>query len=157
MRGGTWSLAIAAGVWLAAAPAVQALVIGGGGGSRADCLLALDAPINDTIGKPKKVRCADGDPSCDADGIVNGECLFRIGVCANSTFDPNRCTLAGVDSIAVDHALDNGDPKFDPDFQALQTRIDSQIETPTSVADRCTAPASIGVPLQGPFPGDVCK
>src|SRR5262249_20194380 len=142
MRGGTWSLAIAAGVWLATAPAVQALVIGGGGSSETDCLLALDAPVNDPPGKPKEGRCAGGDHSCDADGIVNGECLFRIGVCANSTFDATRCTLAGVDSIDVDHAHDNGDPKFDPDFQALQTRIDSQIETPTSVADRCTAPAS---------------
>jgi hypothetical protein len=157
MRGGAWSLAVAAGVLLAAAPAARALVIGGGGSSRTDCLLALDAPVNDPPTKPKKVRCTDGDPNCDADGVVNGECVFQVGVCANSTFDPAHCTLSGVLSIAVDHALDNGDPKFDTDFQALQNRIGSELETPTSTPNRCTTPTNIGVPLAGPFPGDVCK
>jgi hypothetical protein len=158
MRGGAWSLAVAAGVLLAAAPAARALLIGGGGSSKTDCLLALDAPVNDPPTKPKKVRCTDGDSACDADGVVNGECVFQVGVCANSTFDTTHCTLSGVNSITVDHALDNGDPKFDTDFQALQNRIGSQIEPPTSTLDHCTtAPTNIGVPLAGPFPGDVCK
>jgi hypothetical protein len=157
MRGGSRSLAIVAGVLLVTAPVARAIVIGGGGSSRTDCLLALDAPVNDPPTKPKKVRCTDGDPRCDADGVVNGECVFQVGVCANSTFDPTHCTLSGVNSIAVDHALDNGDPKFDTDFQALQNRIGSQIETPTSTANRCTTPTNIGVRLEGPFPGDVCK
>ncbi len=167
MRGGTWSLAIVAGVWLAGAPA-HALVFGGGGSSKTDCLLVFDAPVNDPPTKPKKVRCTDGDPACDADGLVNGVCTFGpavvpgggsfpVGVCANSTFDPLRCTLNGVDSITVEHALDNGDPKFDVDFQALQNRINSQIETPTTSPDRCTTPGTVRVFLQGPFPGDVCK
>jgi hypothetical protein len=157
MRGGARALAIVAGVLLAAAPGAGAIVIGGGGSSKTDCLLALDAPVNDPPTKPKKVRCTDGDPNCDADRVVNGECVFQVGVCANSTFDPAHCTLSGVNSITVDHALDNGDPKFDTDFQALQNRIGSQIETPTSTADRCTTPTNIGVRLEGPFPGDVCK
>src|SRR5215469_7198218 len=156
MRGGAWSLAVAAGVLLATAPAARALVIGGGGSSRTDCLLALDAPVNDPPTKPKKVRCTDGAP-CDADGVVNGVCVFQVGVCVNSTFDPTHCTLSGVSSITVDHALDNGDPKFDTDFQALQNRIGSQIEPPTSTADRCTTPTNISVRIAGPFPGDVCK
>jgi len=105
----------------------------------------------------KKVRCTDGDSSCDADGSVNGVCTFQVGVCANSTFDPMRCTLNGVNSIAVDHALDNGDPKFDVDFQALQSRINGTIEPPATSPDRCITPATIRVFLQGPFPGDVCK
>jgi hypothetical protein len=160
MRGGARSLAIVAGVWLAAAPAARAIVIGGGGSSRTDCLLALDAPVNDPPAKPKKVRCTDGDSNCDADRVVNGECVFQVGVCANSTFDQTHCMLSGVASIAVDHALDNGDPKFDTDFQALQTRISSELEPPVLSADHCTTPTNIGVRLQGPFPGDAgnfCK
>ena len=161
MRGGCWSLAIALGVSLAAAPAAHAVIVGGGGSSKTDCLLVFDAPVNDPPTKPKKVRCTDGgtpdDPNCDADGVVNGECVFRVSVCANSTFDPTHCTLAGVNSITVDHALDNGDPKFDTNFQALRTRIISQIEPPTSSPDRCTTATEIHVPFQGPFPGDVCK
>jgi hypothetical protein len=158
MRGGARSLAIVAGVWLATAPVAGAIVIGGGGSARTDCLLALDAPVNDPPTKPKKIRCTDGDSNCDADGVVNGECVFRVDVCANSTFDP-RCTLSGVLSITVDHALDNGDPKFDTTFQALQGRI-NQLEPPLTAADRCTttqAGGGIRVPLAGPFPGDVCK
>ncbi len=110
MRGGTRSLAIVAGVWLATAVPVrgQTLVtIGGGGSSRTDCLLVLEAPANDPPSKPKKVTCFDGDPSCDHDGIVNGVCEFQVAACANSTFDPDRCTASGVASVTVDHAVDN--------------------------------------------------
>ncbi len=157
MRGGSWTLAAVAGVSLWAAMPAHAVVYGGGGSSRTDCLLVLDGPLNDPPTRPKKIRCTDGDTSCDGDGVVNGVCTFAVAVCANSTFDPLRCTANGVNSITVDHALDNGDPKFDVDFQALQSRIKSQIETPTTSPDRCTTPANIRVFVQGPFPGDVCK
>src|SRR5262245_57048965 len=167
MRGGSRSLATAGGVWLviAAAPA-HAVIFGGGGSSRTDCMLVFDAPVNDPEAKPKKVRCTDGDSSCDCDevdvngdcvGIVNGVCNFKVGVCANSTFDPLRCTPDHVSQITVDHAEDNGDPKFDVDFQALQTRIDTQILEFPDTLDRCTTPTTIRVPVSGPFPGDVCK
>jgi len=157
MRGGTCVLALAAGLSLCAVRPARAVIFGGGGSSKADCLLVFDGPLNDPPTKPKKVRCTDGDSSCDADGSVNGVCTFQVGVCANSTFDPMRCTLNGVNSIAVDHALDNGDPKFDVDFQALQSRINGTIEPPATSPDRCITPATIRVFLQGPFPGDVCK
>jgi hypothetical protein len=164
MRGGTRSLAIVAGVWLATAVPVrgQTLVtIGGGGSSRTDCLLVLEAPANDPPSKPKKVTCFDGDPSCDHDGIVNGVCEFQVAACANSTFDPDRCTASGVASVTVDHAVDNADdPKFDTEFQALQSRIDSRFELPNDAQDLCTAPTLIHVALQGPFPSDggsICK
>jgi hypothetical protein len=129
-------------------------VVGGGGSSRTDCLAVFDAPANIPPTRPKHVRCTDGD-SCDADGTVNGVCEFPIAVCINSDFNP-RCTLRGVDSITVDHALDNGDARFDPDFQALQTRIDSAFELPTEDAD-CALPATLHVPVLGPFAGNVCR
>ena len=135
MRGGPRSLAIVAGVWLATAVSVRGdtlITIGGGGSSRTDCLLVLQAPANDPPDRPKKVTCFDGAPSCDHDGIVNGVCEFQVAACANSTFNPDGCTPTGVASVTIDHAVHNAkDPKFDTEFQALQSRIDSKFELPT--------------------------
>ena len=138
----------------------HATVVGGGGSPSTDCLLVLDADVNSPSSKPKNVNCTDGDPACDLDGTVNGVCEFGVSVCANSTFDP-RCTLNGVTSIVVDHALDNGDPKFDTDFQALQQRITSTIDpstgSPNTDPDTCTLATSFHVAVAGPFVGPVCK
>ncbi len=134
------------------APPSMATVIGGGGGASTDCLVVLDAPVNAPASKPKQVRCVDGDPSCDADGTANGVCQFQVSVCANSTFDA-ACALDGVQSITVEHAADNGDPKFDPDFQALQDRIANQIALPTTTLDDCTTPTLFTVPIKGPLGG----
>jgi hypothetical protein len=131
------------------APALG-IVIGGGGAQSRDCLVALDADVNTPESKPRQVRCTDGDSDCDRDGAVNGTCQFEISVCANSTFD-SECSMVGVQSIIVDHADDNGDPKFDPDFQSLQSAIDDDIDAPTSDVDRCTAAKTFLVPLKGPF------
>jgi hypothetical protein len=147
---------LVAGALLAGSAPSFAAIFGGGGSSKTDCLSVFSTDVNYPPSKPKQIRCADGDVACDKDGIVNGSCSFEVGVCANSTVDP-RCTLNGVESIAVDHALDNGDSKFDTDFQALQTRIASQIDPPATTADDCTTPTTIRVPLQGPLPGGVCK
>ncbi|HEY2387209.1 MAG TPA: hypothetical protein VGK30_09625 [Candidatus Binatia bacterium] len=133
-----------------------ALVVGGGGSKRTDCLVALDAPVNDPPTKPKNIECTDGDSSCDADGVVNGECTFEISLCANSTYDTADCSLAGVQSIAIDHSLDNGDPKFDTEFQAMLNRVGSDINPPTSTPDKCTNPTTIHVSIAGPLNG-VCK
>jgi len=64
------------------------LLIPGGGGSKSDCIteLAVINPNNDPAfgsdGLPSKnQRCVDGDPSCDADGIVNDQCTFQVAVC----------------------------------------------------------------------------
>ena len=98
------------------------IFVGGGGGPASDCLAVFYGIINDSALKPKNIRCTDGDSRCDADGVVNGVCAFPLTVCANSTFNSTKCTLAGVQTMTVDHAADNGDPKFDTDFQALQSR-----------------------------------
>ena len=116
---------------------VPAAVVGGGGSPSTDCLLVFDIDANYPPARPKQIRCADGDP-CDLDGVVNGSCQFGVAVCANSTADA-RCTLDGVQSMKLDHAEDNGDPRFDPEFQALQSRIDNTIDPPSPDPDRCTA------------------
>jgi hypothetical protein len=143
------------GVLLTIATAAHGLVIGGGGAGGSDCLVVFDAEANTPVARPRHVRCADGD-ACDADGVVNGACVFPVAVCANSTFDP-RCTVSGVASITVEHALDNGDPRFDPDFQALQTRIDDAIDPPANDADSCTAATHFRVTIEGPFAGNRCR
>ncbi len=142
---------------VAARPAI-ATEVGGGGSSRVDCLATFQADVNTPITKPRSIRCKDGDPSCDLDGIVNGVCNFKVAVCANSSFNPSACDLHGVRIITVDHAADNGDPKFDTEFQALQTRIDSEIGPyPNSTSDVCTAATNFFVPVQGPLKDNKCK
>jgi hypothetical protein len=141
----------------AAAPA-SALVVGGGGSGRVDCLMTFDAAVNTPLTKPRNIRCADGDPACDMDGVPNGVCNFQVAVCANSSFAPSACTLNGVDHVTVEHSADNGDAKFDPEFQALQTRIDSDIAPyPNNDTDACTTATNFFVAIKGPFGGDKCK
>ncbi len=136
----------------------SAIVVGGGGSSKTDCLTAFDASVNSPAAKPRMIRCADGDPVCDLDGIVNGECNFKVGVCANSTFNPGVCSLQGVDLITVEHSADNGDPKFDPEFQALQTRIDSDIGPfANNDLDSCSTPTNFFVAVKGPLKDNKCK
>jgi hypothetical protein len=139
---------------LATAPS-HALIVGGGGGTATECLTVFDAAANYRPERPQHILCTDGDPTCDADVTVNGVCEFPVAVCANSSFDP-RCEYEGVQSIVVQHALDDGlDRKFDPDFQALQNRIDTQIAPPNTTPDVCTAASTIRVPIRGPL-GAVC-
>src|SRR5437899_741178 len=96
------SLLRPSGCWSAAS--VAADIVGGGGSATTDCLLVFDAAVNSPPTRPHDIRCTDGAP-CDADGTVNGSCQFAVAVCANSTVEP-RCTLNGVGSVTVDHALD---------------------------------------------------
>jgi hypothetical protein len=135
----------------------DAIIIGGGGSGSTDCLGVFAAAANQPTTKPRNIRCTDGDASCDGDGTVNGVCTFKVSFCANSTHDPARCNLAGVDDIVVEHALDDGSEKFDPDFQAFQSRIEGEIEPPTNDLDACTDDldpenqTSIRVFIEGPF------
>jgi hypothetical protein len=145
LRGGI-ALALAL-AWMSRAPA---LVIGGGGSAATDCLLALSVDANYPVSTPKQVRCVDGDPTCDADGTVNGVCDLRIALCANSTVNPS-CSFAGLAAVTVEHALDNGDPRFDPDFQSLQNRVQADFSFPVLSADTCTTVGLIHVPIKGPL------
>lgn len=130
------------------------IIIGGGGGFRSDCLLILQTVPNTPTNSPRHYRCADGAP-CDADGVVNGVCQLPINACSNSTFDP-RCASPGVASSVVDHALDNGEPKFDTEFQALQNVI-GNLDFDTDTPDDCTTVIDFHVPVLGPFAGNACR
>jgi hypothetical protein len=141
---------------LAPARPAGAITVGGGGSPRTDCLAVFEAAANSPARHPRDIRCTDGDPTCDADGVVNGACDFAIAVCANSNFDP-ICTMQGVQSITIDHSSDDGDPKFNPELQALQARIHNEVDPPTSVTGQCTATTSFHVAIRGPFGAGVCK
>lgn len=135
-----------------------AAIVGGGGAASSDCFLVLDTVANTPSSNPKNVRCIDGDATCDHDGIVNGVCEVQVSVCANSTAI-SECSLVGVDTVVVSHADDDGvDPDFDPDLQALQSRIDSQIldDNPNTNLNDCTTPTSIRVPIKGPVGDNKC-
>jgi hypothetical protein len=159
MEGG-WHRSLAAGGAVVAAltlvaPAVGS-VVGGGGSASSDCLAVFDAAVNTPKSKPRHVKCTDGDPACDSDGTVNGACVIPVALCANSTA-LSKCTLNGVESITVDHALDNGDKKFDPQFQALQGQIDNGIQPPTDEADACTTATNFRVTIKGPVGKNHCR
>ena len=101
----------------------SAEIVRGGGSSVTDCVMVLDIPGANKPAPPKvpkSVDCIDGDPSCDDDGTRNGQCVFEVRACINSTMFP-ECQPDNVTASVVDHAVDDGtDPKFDNDFLALQ-------------------------------------
>jgi len=65
------------GVSFGACP--DACPVTAGGSGKTDCLAEFD-------GVPSaRVRCTDGDPACDSDGVVNGACRFAVTTCLNVT------------------------------------------------------------------------
>ncbi len=130
----------------------SAAVVRGGGSKKTDCLSVFDAPgANKPLPPkdPKHVDCVDGDPSCDADGLRNGSCSFDLRVCINSTAIA-ECVPELTDAVAVDHAVDNGDRRFDPDFQALQQRVDLLGFPGNDFLDACSLTSTVTVSLKGP-------
>src|SRR5437667_11471757 len=74
--------ALAVAVTLSVARQTAARILGGHG-TKTDCFAVFDG-IDSTGGGTPKVRCTDGDPSCDHDGDChNGSCTFHFRVCIN--------------------------------------------------------------------------
>lgn len=149
-------------VALAASGVSSALAetLGGGGSSKTDCVVTFELPGANKPAPPKApkaIDCVDGDPACDGDGLRNGECVFPLQLCVNSTVPSlSKCTPDSVDSVVVDHAIDDGsDKRFDTDFQALQSRTDG-LGLPSSSAS-CTISSAITVQLRGPDASNVMK
>jgi hypothetical protein len=135
-----------------------AVIVAGGGSSTTDCMSVFEAPGANRPAPPKlpkHIDCYDGDSSCDADGLRNGECSFSVQVCLNSTAVVG-CGAGGVSTLSVAHAMDDGDPKFDPDLQALQIRVNA-LGLPNDTFDDCTASSTVRVPLRTPKSGNVFR
>jgi cysteine-rich repeat protein len=65
-------------------------LVPGGGSATTDCMLEwivddlFNQPAVDRKGLPSRTQtCTDGDVICDADGVVDGVCTFRVGLCLN--------------------------------------------------------------------------
>ncbi len=150
------------------------LLVPGGGSRSLDCIdeWAVINPMNDpplaTDGlPPTRQTCVDGDPSCDADGMVNDECAFTIAICFASA-DPllPECTATGgITRYRVTEPKPSaGNPSGTANalalFDAVQgltgVPVDAKSLTftfdPPYVAtppDNCTEPFQIVVPLDG--------
>jgi polyvinyl alcohol dehydrogenase (cytochrome) len=122
----------------------------GGGAAKQDChaefastALRLNYPPFDPARpRPRReVRCFDGDPGCDLDGIVNGECSFDVDVCLLMSPDPAlpTCTPAAVTAVSVPN------PLADPQLGALATALGGLLP---HVADACTSGQTLRVPLR---------
>ena len=76
----------------------------GAGPARTDCraewrLINPNAPAPTAQSRSKALQfCQDGDTSCDADGVANGSCTFRVAVCFNRP-DPNVPTCAATGTV----------------------------------------------------------
>jgi hypothetical protein len=109
----------------------------GGGAKKADCLVEFG-------GVPAtRIRCTDGDPSCDSDGAVNGACRFAVTTCLGAT-DPAlpKCAAGEVSSFRVRNGKP-GTKKFDPALAALETSVASAL--PASATCRPAVPVYVAL------------
>ncbi len=124
----------------------------GGGDAATDCHLELASEairLNSPFYNPndikpaKEIRCFDGDPGCDLDGVANNSCTFDVDVCLRNA-DPSlpSCTAANVTVVDV-----LGSTTKYPGLAALQSDIDALLPASTNV---CTTDNSVVVPLKGP-------
>jgi hypothetical protein len=154
----TIMLACALSAAAVAGPSLAATVAGGGS-TKTDCVAVLEIPSANSPAPPrapKGVDCIDGDPTCDSDGLRNGECVFELQLCINSTA-LTTCTPETAQNLVVDHAIDDGsDRRFDTDFQALQSRANG-LGLPAANLNRCTLSSAITVRLRGPNSLDKMK
>ena len=151
-------------------------LIPGGGSKATDCIAEFDAvapksPLAKS-GLPNATRtCTDGDPTCDADGTVDGICTFTVSACVNVT-DPRLqdksgnvvCTATDVATVTLKSPKpDNSHPDKAAAAIALRglfaglapstvggTHNDVvTYSTPLATAGLCSGATEISVPLNG--------
>jgi hypothetical protein len=84
-------------------------LIPGRGAGASDCVAEwavynpLNEPALDALGLPNyRQTCTDGNVLCDADGVVNGTCVFQVGLCLNVADGRlPACSPSGVDSWEI--------------------------------------------------------
>jgi hypothetical protein len=85
---------------LGASPQAHALVPGGGPPGKVDCYAEWQVNTPDYAPGGFRILCEDGDPTCDGDGLPDGQCTFNISVCINQS-NVAGCTPSNVQSIAL--------------------------------------------------------
>jgi cysteine-rich repeat protein len=153
------------------------LVIPGGGGTNTDCISEIavinpgNVPLLGADDQPnRKQHCIDGDPTCDADGLINEQCVFRVAFCllVENGFTPD-CTatfplFTGVEKfiLQVPRPTSNN-PTDASNALALLASFEALTETQpggdsnstfdfapplaSPYPDNCTAPAEVFVVL----------
>jgi hypothetical protein len=128
--------------------APTAAQVAGGGPKDSDCLTEFVAAANKPAKHPKKIRCVDGDPSCDADPTP-GVCQFPVDVCFNVS-DPDlpACAPREIEFYEVDNVQPDTDPLHDFEFQSLEDQAGAFV-LPVDAADTdvCTGPVTMIVAL----------
>src|SRR5690349_17511386 len=140
------------GILFAFGPA-RALIPGGGGATRYDCLAEFGTtPANYPPDRPKEIHCTDNDPTCDQDPAV-GTCGIAVSICLNVT-DPalTDCIARPIESLDVKNFKPTS-PKYDPALQQLEDEVTALLPLPETVHDRCTtdgggAPVVVSIPLR---------
>lgn len=141
----------------AAADCTSEACVPGGGLPETDCHAEFKGqglrlnfpPLDPRLADPRKrqLRCFDGDAGCDADGAVNGECLFEVDVCLGVS-DPDlpQCTPEVPASVVVKQGpVDDG---------ALQAAVDA---LPRDAGTVCTEGQTLRVPLHTTASGRLRK
>lgn len=134
-----WALGLAAMLTLFAGAPRLALahsdpgddgLIDGGGNEATDCISKFQTGLEANYPPPPKPKqkdlaCIDGDLACDADGLINGECEFSVGLCLNDDADyvDTGCIPADLAPGAV--VVKNKPSAPDPDLTALQSEVDT--------------------------------
>ncbi len=150
-------------------------LVPGKGAASTDCLAEwavvnpANTPFLDNKGVPNfKQRCEDGDASCDADGVVNGECRIRIAVCLHVA-DPNlplcgpqpdlrRYTLQkprpddkratdAANAVAILSAFERSSSAVPAGKH--DNELDFSPAISASTPNACTAPAEVTIALAG--------
>jgi hypothetical protein len=65
-------------------PTTCSTLIPGGGAAKSDCYMLMAVEGMHSLKNAKTLECADGDPSCDKDGVCNNVCALRVHLCINS-------------------------------------------------------------------------
>jgi|GEM_PF-1502023 len=127
-------------------------VKGGGDDPTSDCHLELASDVvrlnspffNPATLKPaKEIRCFDGDPGCDLDGLANNSCTFDVDVCLRNA-DPTLAMCMPADVTVVEIS---GNTNNFPGLTTLQTAVNALVPATTNV---CTTGQTVVVPLKGP-------
>jgi hypothetical protein len=95
----------------------------------------LVADVAGIAAGPRSARCIDGDPTCDADGLANGQCRFEVRLCVNQPGSA-RC---GPDTV-TGAAVVSPDPAFTPLADAV-----AQLPIPPDSPGPCTEMVAVDV------------
>jgi hypothetical protein len=95
----------------------------------------LVADVTGVLAGPRTARCTDGDPTCDTDGVANGQCRFALRLCV----DQPGATRCGPDVVTGAEVLSPS-----PAFSALAQAV-AQLSIVAGPPGPCTDMVAVDV------------